>query len=97
MTTTLAVAAALVAGYVLGRYQPSPRLLRWAEGQTRGTVRYWLAQPILAVAILVLLCTRPRTTIRNWKHRNDPPHREPALTFDPNWAENRRRAAKEQS
>lgn len=85
-----AILAAVAAGYVLGRWRPAPRLLDWAEDQRRGTVRFWLAQPILAVAVAAVWVLHPRRTaanVRSWREGQRTP---PVPAYDPNWAENRK-------
>jgi phosphate/sulfate permease len=94
MTTTVVAAAALAllaAGYVLGRWRPAPRLLDWAEDQQRGTIRYWLAQPILAVAIAAVYLLHPRRTAANVRSWREDQRRHPAPVRDPNWAEKRKK------
>lgn len=48
--TALLAAAALAVGYALGRWRPWSRLVGWAEGQRRGTLGFWPAEVVLAVA-----------------------------------------------
>jgi hypothetical protein len=82
---TLLLAAALAAGYLLGRARPARALSSWAErlpwqrpAITRRHWQWWAAQPVYAVQIAVLLATRPRASVRAWRTRNDPPPRSPA-------------------
>lgn len=79
---TLLLAAAVVAGYLTGRTRPARRVSDWAErlpwrrpGFSRREWRWWVAQPVYACQIAVLLTTRPRHTIRvwrEWRTRHDP-------------------------
>lgn len=94
MTTTIAAAAALAllaAGYALGRWRPAPRLLDWAEDQKRGTIRFWLAQTVLAVAIATVYLLHPRRTAANVRSWREDQRRHPTPVHDPNWAENRKK------
>lgn len=84
-----AILAAAVAGYALGRWRPAPRLLDWAEDQRPGTVRFWLAQPILAVAIATVSLLHPRRTRANVRTWREDQNRQPTPEYDPNWAEKR--------
>lgn len=85
--TILLLAAALAAGYGLGRWRPARRASSWAHWLTyeqppvtRSDWRWWAAQPVYACEIGVLLATQPRRTMHAWRHRNDPPPpRGPAL------------------
>ncbi|MBT2467811.1 hypothetical protein J7E97_07975 [Streptomyces sp. ISL-66] len=80
MSTTQLVVAALVIGYILGLWQPARRLTEWADRLVwqqppvgRRSWRWWAAQPVYAVQILLLLVTQPVTTVQAWRTRNDPP------------------------
>lgn len=82
--TALLIAAAAVAGYLLGRVRPAHRASDWAAWQfigrpvRRSSWRWWAAQPIFAAEIARLLILQPRQTARAWRARNDPPPRLPA-------------------
>lgn len=84
-----AILAAAVAGYILGRWRPAPRLVDWAEDQQRGTVRFWLAQPVLAVVIATVSLLHPRRTRANVRSWREDQNRQSAPEYDPNWAEKR--------
>lgn len=90
MLTALTAAALLAAGYTLGRCRPWRRASDWAwwnvgVGKPRWTRRqvcWWLAQGVFAIEIAGALVTRPRLTLRVWRHRHDPPPpRSPVMTF----------------
>ncbi|MCT2591112.1 hypothetical protein LHJ74_14540 [Streptomyces sp. N2-109] len=88
LTLAISAAAALAAGYVLGRIRPARRASDWAwctirrSAVTRNTWRWWATQPVFGVEIVLLLATRPRATVRAWRHRHDPPPpRSPAVSF----------------
>ena len=85
--TTLATAAALAAGYVLGRWRPWTRLGNWADRRVRDDGRWWLGSwPRQAVIAAVFVATWPRGSLYAWRHRNDPePTPEPAPQIDPYW------------
>jgi hypothetical protein len=80
--TLLLVAGSLTLGYLTGRTRPARALSDWADrlpwrrpGFSRREWRWWVAQPVYAAQIAVLLATRPRHTIgvwREWRTRNDP-------------------------
>ena len=73
MTLLLAVLAALVAGYVLGRWQPWMRLGDWANWQLRFHLNRWnSSRPRQAALFALLVATDPVTTVQAWRHRNDP-------------------------
>ncbi|MFH9426436.1 hypothetical protein [Streptomyces sp. NPDC017529] len=94
MTIAFAVAAALAAGYGIGRWQPYNRLSDWANWQLRFHLGRWSSRPRQAVLFFLLLITDPVRTVHAWRHRNDPPHpRSPALAFAPDQAEKRRTRA----
>ncbi|MFF5285217.1 hypothetical protein [Streptomyces sp. NPDC013171] len=78
--TVIAVLAAVIAGYVLGRARLGRRASDWAHWlncartvPTWREWRWWAMQPVFAVEIAHLIATRPRHTWRTWKTRNDPP------------------------
>lgn len=91
MPDLLALAAVLAAGYGLGRWRPARRASDWASWLpysrppvTRRHIRWWLAQPVYAAQIVLMLLLEPRATIHNWRHRHDPPPpRSPAIRFRP--------------
>lgn len=82
---TLLLAVAVVAGYLLGHARPARRLSDWAHWQmygrrvTRASWRWWATQPIFACEITTLLALHPLDTVRNWRTRNAPPVRGPAV------------------
>lgn len=89
---TLLLAAAAVAGYLTGRTRPARCLSDWAErlpwrhpGFSRREWRWWVAQPVYACQIAVLLAVQPRATVRAWKARHDPPARGPAPVLVDPW------------
>lgn len=72
------------AGYLAARRRPLVALLGWAEDQTRDRpVRFWAAQPILAVALVAVFVTRPRRTLANIRaaRAREAPVRAPAFDF----------------
>lgn len=79
MGALLLAAAALAAGYTLGRARPGTRAFDWADHTirqpdvTRRTVRWWACQPVFAVVILGQFLVEPRQTTHAWRHRHDPP------------------------
>lgn len=98
MITALAVAAALAAGYLLGRLRPLDRLDTWVWRQFTFTGPWLLgSKPRQAVLLAAHALVRPAATWDSWRHRHDPePARSPALSFrqpapqrDPNWPANR--------
>ncbi|WP_030798899.1 hypothetical protein [Streptomyces sp. NRRL S-337] len=85
----LLLAAALAAGYALGRLRPWDRLDTWVwrrltfGGRWTRTRRGQLA--VLAMHAVV----RPAATVHAWRHRHDPrPGRAPALVIRTVNAEN---------
>ncbi|MEV6569962.1 hypothetical protein [Streptomyces sp. NPDC051577] len=85
-------AAALLAGYLIGRTRPAQRVSDWAErltwrrpSVTRREWRWWAAQPVYACQIAVLLATQPRHTVHAWRTRHAPPPRSPAVTLVSPW------------
>lgn len=98
--STVALAAGLAAGYLVGRLQPARRASDWANWQKydssmrRHSTRWWAMFVVLSAENLAWLVVHPVQVWHAWKQRNDPPPpRSPALTFDPDWAANRRAAA----
>jgi hypothetical protein len=97
MTAALFAAAALAAGYALGRIRPAHRASDWAHWLpystppvTRRNYRFWLAQPVYAAEIARMFVTGPRRTVHLWRHRNDPPPPlGPPLRVDHDWAARR--------
>ncbi|MFF1358798.1 hypothetical protein [Streptomyces sp. NPDC058297] len=86
------IAAALLAGYALGRYQPGPRLLSWAETATAPgwrTWKFWPAAPIIVAALAWIFAMHPRRTLANMRSWKNPTARGPAMTFNPHWKDNR--------
>ncbi|MFC9036830.1 hypothetical protein [[Kitasatospora] papulosa] len=87
--SALYAALAALAGYGLGRYQPGPRCLNWAEeslGRGRRHPAWWAAQVVFAVALAWTWTVHPRRTlanVRSWREDRTatPPQRGPALQF----------------
>lgn len=77
MSLTLAVLAALIAGYGLGRYKPLHRASDWANWQHYGQrptgARYWAMYTVLSAENIGWLIAHPVQGWHAWKHRNDPP------------------------
>lgn len=74
--TTLAVLAALAAGYGLGRYRPAHRASDWAGRQrySRPTgARYWAMYAVLSTENIGWLIAHPVRGWHAWQHRTDPP------------------------
>lgn len=78
----LLLAAAVVAGYLVGRIHLARALSTWAWRQidhrrvTRASWRWWAAQPVFAYEIAALLATQPRQSYRawrSWRARGEPP------------------------
>ncbi|MBT2429416.1 hypothetical protein J7F02_28320 [Streptomyces sp. ISL-112] len=67
MTALAAVLAALVAGYVVGRWEPWRRLTRWADYRMRDDGRWWLAKNPLHAALFVI--THPRGSLNAYRTR----------------------------
>ncbi|TXS78663.1 hypothetical protein [Streptomyces sp. sk2.1] len=86
MSLTLAVLAALTAGYGLGRYKPLHRASDWANWQHYGKrptgTRYWAVYTVLSAENIVWLLTHPVKGWDAWRHRHDPPPpKSPPLRF----------------
>ncbi|MFI8818036.1 MULTISPECIES: hypothetical protein [unclassified Streptomyces] len=82
-------AAALAAGYLLGRLRPWQRLGDWAADQVRFTGAWVRGGPVRqAVAVLVHAVTAPRTS---WRIMRAPATetRAPTPVRDPDWAAHR--------
>lgn len=89
MITTLAIAAAIAAGYLLGRWRPIDRLDTWVWRQLAFGGPWLRSKPRQAVVLTVHTIVRPAATWHAWRHRHDPdPDRTPPQR-DPNWAANR--------
>ncbi|MFH9248203.1 hypothetical protein ACH4LK_22575 [Streptomyces lydicus] len=88
----LLLAAAVTAGYALGRLRPGTRAFAWASDTidrtdiTRRTVRWWLCQVVFAAVILARLAIAPRETARDWhtwrRRRTAPPVRASVAVLD---------------
>ncbi|MBT2439825.1 hypothetical protein J7E93_06750 [Streptomyces sp. ISL-36] len=92
MGVVVTAAAALAAGYLLGRLRPWQRLSDWAADQVRFTgawVRGGFGRQ--AVVVLVHAVTAPRTS---WRIMRTPTTetRAPTPVRDPDWVANRTRA-----
>jgi hypothetical protein len=100
----ITAAAALAAGYVLGRIRPGRRLLAWAEERSYGPhgPAWWAAQAIGLVAVAWMVTVHPRRSAanrRSWREARNQKRspaiaiprirRAPAPQFDPDWAANR--------
>ena len=102
MTLTLAVLAALAAGYVIGRYRPAHRASDWANWQSYGKrptgARYWAMYAVLSAETIGWLTAHPVQGWDAWKHRNAPPVRirTNAPVYDPDWAQKRTHHATEE-
>ncbi|QKN87635.1 hypothetical protein SEA_CUMBERBATCH_52 [Streptomyces phage Cumberbatch] len=82
MSVAVAVLAALIAGYGLGRWQPYDRLAEWANWELRFHLDRWTSRPRQAALFALLLLTDPVGTVRAWRHRHDPPPpKSPPLRF----------------
>jgi len=94
MNTAVWIVLAVAAGYGIGRWQPAHRTSQWAAWQSVGKrptgLRYWAVWTVLSVENVGWLIAHPVQGWHAWKHRNDPPVREPAPVYDPNWAQRRR-------
>lgn len=91
MTTVLAVAVVLAAGYWAGRIRPGQRLDEWADRQVGGPhgPAWWAAQIIMAVEIAYLSAAHPRRTRANVRASRQAEPRVPAPALDPDWAARR--------
>jgi hypothetical protein len=92
--TALVIAAALAAGYLLGRLRPIYRAVRWANWEACGSrptgIRLPVVWALLTAENLAVIATHPVGSWHAWQHRHDPPlTRSPAPQFDPNWAATR--------
>lgn len=84
----LVAAAALAAGYTLGRLRPGRPLVSWAERNANGgwrNPRNWAAQCIFAVALAYWWTVHPRRPLANVRSWQEEQRLEPAPRFDPNW------------
>ncbi|MER6126573.1 hypothetical protein ABT173_28940 [Streptomyces sp. NPDC001795] len=89
MTQTLLFGAGIALGYLLRCWRPVGRAVSWARCQERGSAAWWLAQPVLAVAVVALFVGHPRRSRRNVRSwRVEPPLAAPRL--DPEWLDKRR-------
>lgn len=86
MTALLAAsAAALAAGYLLGRARPAHRASDWANWQRWGRrptgLRYAAVWTVLSAENIAWLITHPVKGWHAWRRRNEPqpPERAPAL------------------
>lgn len=76
--TWLALAAALAAGYVLGRARFGPRLISWAEDATSPgwrTFKFWLGAPVVVAALAWVWTVHPRRSmanVRSWRREREP-------------------------
>jgi hypothetical protein len=88
----LAVAAAALAGYGLGRLRPGQRIDRWAERQASGPhgARWWAAQAVMAGELACLIAAHPHRSIARLREAQRPPVRAAAPVFDPQWSRARR-------
>ncbi|KIF05729.1 hypothetical protein PL81_11495 [Streptomyces sp. RSD-27] len=93
MAVVVTAAAALAAGYLLGRLRPWRRAGDWAADQVRFTgtwVRGGAGRQ--AVVVLVHVATAPRT---NWRIMRTPATTDPtAPVRNPEWVAHRTRADK---
>jgi hypothetical protein len=72
------IAAALVAGYTLGRWRPARGASDWAHSQgvrksDPHDRRWWLVWLVLSAENIGWLITHPAKGAHAWQHRNDPP------------------------
>ncbi|MET9593175.1 hypothetical protein ABZY45_19885 [Streptomyces sp. NPDC006516] len=89
MGVVATAAAALAAGYLLGRLRPWQRLGDWAADQVRFTGAWaWGGAARQAVVVLVHAVTAPRTS---WRIMRAPAAetRAPTPVRDPDWVANR--------
>lgn len=76
----LTAAAALAAGYLLGRTRPWMRLGDWANWQLRFHLDRWTSRPRQAALFTLLWATDPLFMAHAVRHRHDPPpKRAPAI------------------
>ncbi|TLQ39270.1 hypothetical protein [Streptomyces marianii] len=88
MSFVLALVLGMTFGYVLRCWRPARRAVRWAQRQESGTARWWMSQPVLALAVAALYVRHPRRSWRNalsWQED----HRAQVPQFDPDWAAKR--------
>lgn len=89
MIFALVAAAALVAGYLLGRVRPINRLDTWVWRQFTFGGPWLTTRPRQAVLLAVHALVRPAVTWDIWQHRSDrAPDRTPPQR-DPDWVTNR--------
>ncbi|MFJ8727689.1 hypothetical protein [Streptomyces sp. NPDC093269] len=85
LTAMAAALGLLAAGYAIGRYNPGPRLLSWAEDATSPgwrTWKFWPAAPVVLVALAWVWTVHPRRTLANVRAWREPVRpRGPALEF----------------
>jgi hypothetical protein len=98
------IAAAVLASYGIGRYQPGRRASDWANSRQydrtirRHSTRWWARWLVLSAENIGWLIAHPVQGWHAWQHRNDPPPPlSPAPQFDPDWAAKRRAAAEDQA
>ncbi|MFE1476698.1 hypothetical protein ACFW6N_22955 [Streptomyces cyaneofuscatus] len=89
MTFVIALALGTVAGYLIRCWRPARRVVRWAQRQEVGTAAWWPAQPVLAVAVIVMYVVHPRRSVSNARSWQQEP-RVDAPQLDPEWAARRR-------
>lgn len=93
----LAVAAAGITGYTIGRTRPGPRLINWAENQVAmrpaRSPRYWIAIPLLLLAAATYTAIHPRRAAANIRAARAHTAPAPMPRLDPDWAT--RRAAQD--
>jgi hypothetical protein len=87
----LALCAAVVIGYLLGRWRPMNRASDWANWQSychpKG-LRRAAVWTLLSAENIAGLATHPVQGWHAWKHRNDPPpRRSPAVAVHRNTTE----------
>lgn len=86
----IAVTAALVLGYLVGRTRPGPRLLSWAEEATAPgwrTPRFWLGAPVAVAALAWVWLVHPRRTLSNVRSWRAGERLHPAPVYDPAWTD----------
>lgn len=73
-------AAALAAGYLLGRWRPLDQLDTWVWRRLTFGGPWTRSKPQQALTLAAHAVVRPATTVRIWRHRHDPPPgRSPAV------------------
>ncbi|MFJ3891415.1 hypothetical protein [Streptomyces rubrogriseus] len=92
MGVVVTAAAALTAGYLLGRLRPWQRLGDWAADQVRFT-RTWVRGGAgrQAVVVLTHAVAAPRTS---WRTMRTPANKTQTAARDPDWVANRTRTDK---